>query len=219
MAKSNSAVAVDRVQAAIQPLLKSLGFRVRGRTFNRTTQDGLTQVVNMQLGASDPPGTSYIPGLRENLHGLFTVNLGVYVPEVARLRPGRASSSWIQEYDCCVRSRLGEACGESRDLWWPARFDDGVVTDLRERLHVGGLPFLERFGTRDRILAEWHEQSANAGGGSPPRIVTAIILAERGVIKRARELLSRQARETAHAGHAAYVRNLAERLGIGALDG
>jgi hypothetical protein len=26
--------------------------------------DGLTQVISIQIGASDPPGTTYIPGLR-----------------------------------------------------------------------------------------------------------------------------------------------------------
>jgi hypothetical protein len=74
MAKSIYAQAVDDIQAALRPFLKSRGFRFRGRTFNRTTEDGLTEVVNIQMGVWDPPGTTYIPGLRENLHGLFMVN-------------------------------------------------------------------------------------------------------------------------------------------------
>src|SRR3982750_3463838 len=58
--KSAWAEAVDGVQAALRPHLKQLGLRVRGRTFNRVTEDGLTQVVNIQIGALDPrePRTS-----------------------------------------------------------------------------------------------------------------------------------------------------------------
>ena len=45
------------------------------------------------MGSFDPPGTTHIPGLRENLYGRFTVNLGVYVPEVARNHGGGEAKS------------------------------------------------------------------------------------------------------------------------------
>jgi len=217
--ESKLAQAVDQIQGALRPLLNDRGFRARGQTFNRITEDGLTHVVGIQMGASDPPGTTYIPGLRENLHGLFTINLGVYVPEVARHHGGGEAKSWVEEYHCCVRARLGGASGERRDIWWPARFDGEVIDDVRRRLKLGGFPFLERFSTRDKILAEWHDRSLNMGTSSPPRIVMAIILAERGQSERARELLARQVLEARNPGHQNYVRKLADILGVGSLDG
>jgi hypothetical protein len=219
MTKSSYAQAVDDIQGVLHPFLKGNGFRVRGRAFNRTTADGLTQVVGIQVGASDPPGTPYVPGLRENLHGLFTINLGVYVPEVARHIAGGAARSWVQEYQCCVRARLGEACGEQRDVWWHARFDDTVISDVLRRLELGGLPFLDRYSSRDKILSEWRDRAENMGTSSPPRIVMAIILAERGQKDRARELLARQVLETRNPGHPDYVRKLARGLTVGSLDG
>jgi len=219
MAKSNFADAVDQIQGVLRPVLKDRGFRVRGRTFNRATGDGLTQVVSIQMGASDPAGTTYIPGLRESLHGLFTVNLGVYVPEVARYHGGGEARSWVQEYHCCVRAHLGEASGEKQDVWWHARTDGAVVDDVRRRLELGGLPFLDRFSSRDRILAELIEWSENMGAISPPRIVMAIILAERGEKDQARALLAQQMLETRNPGHPAYVRKLASELAVGSLDG
>jgi hypothetical protein len=216
MAKSKYAEAVDEIQAELRPFMKAQGFNVRGRTFNRLTDDGLTQVVNLQMGASDPPGTTYIPGLRENLHGLFTVNLGIYVPEVA-MRRGGAVRSWVQDYQCCVRARLGEASVEERDVWWDARADDAVIEDVRHRLRVGGLPFLDRFSSRDMILVEWKDRSKNMGASLPPRIVMAIILAERGEKERAHALLARQVLETRVPGHADHVRKLANELGVGSL--
>ena len=218
MARSGYALAVDDIQRALRPFLSTCGFNIRGRTFNRVTEDELIQVVNIQMGPSDPPGTTYIPGLREDLHGLFTINLGIYVPEVARHHLGGEAKSWIHEYHCCVRARLGQTTGDPREIWWHARSDDAVVGDVRTQLESAGLPFLERFSTRNKILNEWRDQSDNVFAGSPPRIVLAIILVERDQRGRARELLAQQVLETRNPGHPNYVRQLAERLEVGGLD-
>ena len=218
MPRSTYAAAVDEIQSTLRPLLKAQGFNGRGRTFNRVTEDGLTQVISIQMGASDPPDTSFIPGLQENLHGLFTVNLGVYVPEVARHHGGGEAKSWVQEYHCCVRARLGEASGEDRDIWWHARAQDAVIDDVRRRLEQAGLPFLNRYSTREKILAEWQDRSENMSASSPPRIVMAIILAEGGRKDEARALLAKQVLETRNPGHPDYVRRLANQLGVGKLD-
>lgn len=217
MPKSSYAIAVDKIQGALRPLLQESGFTVRGRTFNRLNEDGLTQVVNIQMGPSDPPGATHIPGLTDNLYGLFAVNLGVYVPEVARILMGEATR-WIQEPSCCVRARLGALVGEGKEIWWHARADEAVINDVRRCLEGAGLGFLERFATRDRILVEWEGRSTDMSAGSPPRIVCAIILNERGERQRARELLSQQALETWNPEHPQYVRSLADRLGLGRLD-
>ena len=121
--KSDLATTLDALQAKIRPALKERDFRARGRAFNRTTSDGLTEVVQLQMGSFDPPRTAYIPGLRENLYAIV-----------------------------------------------------------------------------------------------PPRIVCAIILAERGWPDDARALLTAQARETTNPGHPAYVRRLADKLGLGSLE-
>lgn len=218
MPKSTFAHAVDGVQAALRPLLKSHGFKVRGRSFNAPTQDGLTEVVSIQMGGSDPPGTTYIPNHRENLHGLFTVNLGVYVPEVARHQSGGEAKSWIQDYHCCVRARLGEAAGERRDIWWHARAEEAVITSIQRLLEEVGLPFLARHSTRDKILTEWQDRTQPLGAIGPPRIVMAIILAERGQTQEARSLLAAQVLQTQNARHPDYVRKLAIELGLPDLD-
>lgn len=217
MAISDFAKAVDDIQASIRPLLKDLGYKVRGRTFNRVTGDGLTQAINFQMGPYDPPGTTYIPGLRENLHGLFTVNLGVYVPEVAALQGGGAARSWVQEYQCCIRDRLGHASGSAQDIWWHGNVVPAVLNDLQSRLFNFGVPFLERFSTRELILAELKGKGDNLHHCAVPRIVSAIILAERQETEKARSLLVEQALETRNPRHPQYVRDLAIRMGLGAI--
>lgn len=212
MSKSTQVANADVVQGALHTALKPRGFRKKGRTFNRVTDDGLTQVINLQMGSYDPPGTVHVPGLRENLYGRFTVNLGVYVPEVARMHGGGEAKGVVQEYQCCVRERLG-SLAEKRDVWWLVDAPATVIPDVLARLERDGLPFLERFRSRDSILREL-EDPRNETVAVPHRIVRAIILVERGATAAARDLLAVQALETGNPGHPAYVRSLAERLGI-----
>jgi len=216
MPPSEFAKAVEEVQRLLRGPLKAAGFKVRGRTFNRATSDGLTQVISLQMGASDPPGTIYIPGLRENLHGMFTVNLGVHIPEVAQVQDC-APKAWVQEYHCSIRTRLGQASG-GQDIWWHASDPPRAVADIQPLLMSYGLIFLERFATRDHVLAELAAARDNLEYCAVPRIVSAVILRERGSTEMARQLLSAQAAEcTRNPGHPAYVRELALRLGLGAV--
>lgn len=219
MKKSDTVEAMDALQALLRPALQQTGFRRRARTFNRVTSDGLTHVINLQMGSFDPPGTVEIPGLRENLYGRFTVNVGVYVPEVARYHGGGEARSTVQEYHCCLRARLGGLGPERRDLWWRVEPRPEIADELLQRLHRDALPWLGRFDTRDAILSELLPESRNHWT-TVPWIVCAIVLAVRGESEAARKLLAAHVRQGDHpAGHTAYVGELADRLGLTAVDG
>jgi hypothetical protein len=170
------------------------------------------------MGSFDPRGTTYHPGLRENLYGKFTVNLGVYVPEVAANHGAGSVKNWVQEYNCCIRARLGNLGPEQADVWWSITQGNAVVEDLMPRICHDAMFFFARYESRDLILAELKGRSENIGTGGPPRIICAIILVGRGELSAARTLLAEQAREIRNPGHSAYVRSLAEKLGLGALD-
>jgi hypothetical protein len=88
MNKSALARTVDELQGRLSPLLRQTGFKKHGRTYNRTTKDGLTHVIGFQMGAFDPPGTTYFPGLRNNMKGRFAVNFGRLCPR------SRTQSRW-----------------------------------------------------------------------------------------------------------------------------
>jgi hypothetical protein len=209
---------LDTLQARLRLKLKERGFVVRGRTFNCRTQ-GLTQVVHFQMGSFDPPGGEYIPGFSQNFYGKFTINVGVYVPEVAEYQRGGQARSFIHEYHCCVRSRLGKLGPERADLWWDLRETDQLAPELWLRLQRDAIPFLQQFETRDSILRQWMNSADTPYIGSPPRIVCAIILAGRAQGATAKQLLLAQAREARNPMHRDYVWNLAKRLRLGDLDG
>jgi hypothetical protein len=217
--KSDFAKTLDELQNRLRSTLRDHGFRSRGRTFNRTTSDKLTEVIQFQMGSYDPPGTTYIPGLRENLYGKFTVNLGIFVPEVAQHHGGGRPKSFVQEYHCCIRTRLAVIGPKRRDVWWDISGDPALADELVDRLAQDAFPFFRMFDTRDKILAEWLTVPRSPFAFSPTRIVCAIILTSRGQFDQARALLAAQAKEITSPGHPAYVRGLAERLGLGYLGG
>ena len=213
MAKSALASTMDELQARLNPLLRQSGFRKHGRTYNRTTADGLSHVIGFQMGASDPPGTTYLPGLRENLYGRFTVNLGVYVPEVARDHSGGEAKLVVHDYNCCIRTRLGRSA--NKELWWTVSTSDALACELRERCQNEAVALFQRFENRDQILSEFRTAADNTELMAVPRIVCAIILLSRGEREEARRLLAAQANDhTRNPGHPAYVIGLAKRLGI-----
>lgn len=216
MEKSVFALAVDEIQASLRPALKAAGFKMKGRTFNRRMEDGLVHVIGIQMGASDPPGTTYIPGLRENLHGMFAVNLGVYVPEVSAVTNG-TEKDWVPEYYCCIRSRLGALIGNGKEYWWHARATDEVKADVLAALKGTAMDFFAQFPERQTIVDLALGDRHQPWFGTPLRISAAVILVKRGDLAGARTLLQRQVLETNNPGHPAYVRKLAINLGIGEL--
>ena len=158
-----------------------------------------------------PPGTEFFPGLRNDLYGLFTVNLGIHVPEVTQTLEYGGPKSWVQEYHCHVRARLGDVSGDLEDIWWHARYENEILANIKRRLVSGALPWLNARATRDQILGELEGQ--DRGSGTPPRIVMATILAKRGDDSRAVELLIEQAKG-AHKGHVRHVTEIAAKLGL-----
>ena len=211
MSKSLLSSEMDELQNHLNPLLRQHGFKKKGRTYNHATAEGLTHVVGFQMGVFDPPGTTYIPGLRENLYGRFTVNLGVYVPEVGGAL-GHEAKPTVHDYDCCIRTRLGR--GAEKELWWEISGGEAVIADITERLLNEAFSLFRRFESRDQILNEFLSETDNTPIMAVPRIVCAIILLNRGEREEAGRLLSAQARDHARPGHRSYVVGLAKRLGI-----
>jgi hypothetical protein len=204
---------MDELQTLLNPLLRQAGFRHYGRTYNRTTADGLTHVIGFQMGPFDPPGTTYFPGLRENLYGRFAVNLGVYVPEVARYHGGREAGRVVHDYDCCIRTRLGPISDKER--WWKISASAQLVAELVHRFQGEAFPLFHRFERRNQVLSEFREVADNTELMTVPRIVCAIILCNLGKREEARTLLAAQFHDpTCNASHRAYVINLAQRLGF-----
>jgi hypothetical protein len=214
--KSKPVQAMDEIHASVRPFLKELGFRARARAFNRTTSDGITQVIEFQVARFDPPGTHYV-GFRKNLYGKFTVNVGVYVPELHTYTyPSGGKQSFVHEYDCWIRERLGSLGPEHVDIWWDLESPHEQAAEVFHRIERDAFPFLAQFETRDAILNLWMQENSNISSfeRSRQRIACAIILAIRGRRDEARSILSAALRERADHPSAHMLRGVFEKLGL-----
>ena len=130
MSKSSIKPLFDKIEKPIAIYLKGQGFVKKGRTFNRETEKGIIQVVNLQSG-SYPIGDYVIPGIRESYYGKFTVNLGIGIDEVWRAGyPKNPIGPVWHEYHCTIRTRLGILL-YSNDHWW--NLDKALIIFFQDR--------------------------------------------------------------------------------------
>jgi hypothetical protein len=149
------------VDEAIAPQLAAAGFKRAGRTWRKYLDDGVVQVVNIQWSP------------RRDSEGWFTLNAGVYIPELAKLVAEFQVTTTPKEYDCHLRKRplppgVGgwevrvpgmakndPALGDgwfSRFFSWLDQRDDAkapakqerAARELRESLERYAFPWLER---------------------------------------------------------------------------
>lgn len=217
--KSPATTARDAVLCGLQQLFEDRGFGRTGPLFNRTTQDGLTQVINFQLSRSNPPLSLPTSDRGPHSFGRFTVNLGVFIPEVALLSFPSGTSAPIHEHDCEIRARLGKLGPERRELWWQLSADSLPTEDIRLRLERDGLPYLDKLSSRDAVLVEL-ENPAPGTALLNPKIARACILATRGQAADAHALLqSHVDEEFSHGDNKIHIVNrYALKLGLGNLS-
>lgn len=201
---------MDEVVAASVPEMKAAGFRKRRHAFNRVVSDGLVHHVSFQMGAFNPPGTVEILGLRPNLYGKFTINLGVYVPSMRRTQG--AKDGWINDYNCQLRYRLGELLPERRDVWWNLEHAD-AGRDAARAIAEHALPWLDGLRSNADIVAAYRQSGVeHLGVNASGMLDIADLYLALNDRADAHELLSQYVRRTMIGHHVSYVATyLAER--------
>jgi hypothetical protein len=215
MAASPYVKALDDIQNVLTGYLKPLGFKKKGRTYNRKVGDGLVQAVNLQMGQY-PIGDYVILGLRESYYGRFTVNLGVALPAVRAIESGREFPAFVQEYECDIRERLTHLAFHD-DAWFDLDHQvDKTASDLARYMDSLGLPFLEEFESYDAVLAVLDTRgslpSSSEGRSS---LVGAMVSVHVKQLDRARCYFDRAATyASAHRGFASHVAGIRRECGL-----
>ena len=94
------------IRLGLSPALKADGYKKKGRTFYQAGINA-TRVVNVQSSQSNLGAA-----------GKFTLNLGVYFPEVERVAGNDATLQCPVESQCSLRERIGLLLPERKDKWW-----------------------------------------------------------------------------------------------------
>jgi len=144
-------------------LLKDVGYKKRRYGFNHHMPDGVVSVVHFWMAPFEPPAWTEVPGLRERRYGGFRLDFGVWVPEMGRM--GRPKSEWINEYNCQLRATIGQVTG-ANDFWWKLA-DVEAATKAQVALREHGLPWLDRFPSKEAIFTAFEELVALGIGMSP----------------------------------------------------
>ncbi|SIS76706.1 DUF4304 domain-containing protein [Belliella pelovolcani] len=202
---------LDSIQREIYHFLKPLGFKKKGRTFNRQTEDGIYQVINIQSGRYEFGDKYVIPGFRENYYGKFTINLGVMVKEIYELESHNKPKDIYQDYDCQIRERLTHLTIK-QDHWWTISDDNNkTAKEVIDGLSSHGLDWLDNFENRDKIC----RNLGDLEGGSPrAKLDVALIELHRDRAKAEKLFQDYYDNIEIKNGHKEYVKGLSDRLGV-----
>ncbi|MGC5018266.1 DUF4304 domain-containing protein [Micromonospora sp. DT47] len=154
MDRSSKAVISQVLADSVTPLLKRHGFDRRGRTYDRA-RDGRRELINVQ------------PNKWNNRYGgSFTINLGIFIPEVDSIVSLYPLQAPPQEPECHIRCRIGDVGPDGRmrddkgaDAWrgWRA-FDaqtdlSAFGAEVRQWVERNALGFFDKMSTGAGMLA------------------------------------------------------------------
>jgi Domain of unknown function (DUF4304) len=130
------------IKEGLAPLLKKEGFRRKARNFYREYQDRI-EVINVQAGKWN-----------EGVEGQFTINAGVYYPEIAEITEAIPIKGMPKEYDCTIRERIGLLTPEKKDEWWKidsSTNDSEVSERVAKQVEVLCLPWIAQMSTLNDV--------------------------------------------------------------------
>ncbi|MEX0991742.1 MAG: DUF4304 domain-containing protein [Actinomycetota bacterium] len=218
------AVRMKDVATYVAPIMKAAGFRKRANNFNRLTADGLTHVLGFEMARFEPIPPNLSAGdqrrvmesrarvLGPSKYGSFTVNLGVFIPEIHRVQFS-TTPTFIGAHDCQILQRLGHIMERGDEGWWsldPPTPEIGLR--MSELISEYGIPYLDSFPDREAIHAKWD------AGDDPfryprPLFDLAVMRHASGDLATATSLMQAHA-AAANDRHLPFVREVSRRLGI-----
>ena len=169
MPKTENTAGMSAILDPLARFLKSQGFRKTGGNFNRAVEDGLIQVLTFQMGRYEF-GAREIPGIRHNLHGKFTVNIGILIPNILRLEGfGKIDAKKVYNAAyCSISTRLGHVSPYAGDAWWSIQEPfPPISAEVQDLLKNYGLPFLDQF-RRNKDIIDRFEQDRRLPGITDP---------------------------------------------------
>ncbi len=119
-----------------EQLLKNAGYKKSGLTW--LCGAPWTRVINLQVGKWNTPD-----------EGTFTINLGLFIPELHAATESTPVTGSIKEYDCDVRRRIGELMPAGMDYWWKVTSTTdsaAIAKEVCQALLQHGMPWLDQTG-------------------------------------------------------------------------
>ena len=144
----DTSAVLNRIEKAVYAVVKPYDFKKHGRTFHRFVSEDISQVISFQLGQT----------YRGETH-LLWVNIGIRVPEcmTRRFTPEESAKRYYHEYECNIRSRLGEIEGKNASCYDLRNSTDKIIEDIVRQIQTLVIPIFEALNSRDAILSRRRE--------------------------------------------------------------
>lgn len=129
------------IKEGLAPFLKTNGFKKKARNFYREFENR-TELINVQASQWN-----------EGNEGKFTINVGVYYPNISEIIDAPSIKGMPKEYDCTVRERVGLLTPEKRDLWWKVDIsvkDQELAGNVADSVEKFCLPWLTEMSDLER---------------------------------------------------------------------
>jgi hypothetical protein len=164
------------VNLTLKPILKELGYRKKGNTWNLCDGE-LIKVVNVQSSRGN-----------SSKEAKFTINLGIYAPNFHKenVYAGKVYEENVREYDCEISARLGRI-SLGYDFWWTVfadRNNEEVSEDLKTKFIRYGLDWLESFKTLEDEYAYFAKRDIHNSA-----LIAAYILKKDSVLEHGRKAI------------------------------
>ncbi len=131
--------------------MKAKGFKKKARNFYKALDGGVFLLVNVQ-------GSMY----NDNQDARYTVNLGVFFPEIYEM-VGFGNVDTVPSIpDCSISKRIGHLKPEKTDFWWqltPSSNLQQLATDVSASVERYGLPWLQENSSISEASAELKGQN------------------------------------------------------------
>lgn len=136
--------ALRRVMSIVDGHIKDFGYERMGSTWKLMTQHS-DRLLNVQTHRRD-----------DLSHLTFTINLGVFFPELYRAQHGSLPNPPIQEEQCSPRTRIGWLVGNS-DKWWTVdrnTDESSLASELNSVIGETAMPWLTKLDSMQDALEE-----------------------------------------------------------------
>jgi len=184
--------------------LRPLNYQKSNRLFNRFQPDGIIHVIDFQMGLN-----------WSILWGKFTVEIGVFLPEVFSALYERKVARFARSLDCIERKRLGALGKEGKDHWWDLTGDlDQIGNDISKLLVGYGERYLSQYNSRLEFISKWEQKRWHSELSQHDVLALAIIYSYLGKIKQANELLTVEFGNQYKTAFLVYARNVVTPLGL-----
>ena len=140
---SDIAKKIDEIiKQGLVPLLKKEGFKKKSRNFYRE-HNNRVEIINIQASQ-----------FNEGNNGKFTINVGVYYPDIAKITEAPSVKGIPKEYNCTIRERIGSLTPENKDQWWEingSKNDFDISMIITQQVEELCLPWLQNMSNLEAV--------------------------------------------------------------------